>query len=269
MDHVFTGVYDPEESGLKTIGQIYQPGDWDGTQLHYLLPSQDQGAQDMVLLLEGLINQAGQWGAKHITADLSVDSDLFSAFRQSGFSVLAKQRVFRFEKPWTGPKKDINHWRIWTSGDVKAMRGLYATLVPPVIQTVEPLTKRKMLGMVYYDQDGDLKAYADLVYGPAGAWVLPFLHPQTKESPLDLVVQLLEDLPDLNDRTVYLIARSYQPWLENALVGSPASPGPEQALMVRYLALRQRVKAEFPFSAVENGNPEPTVPLAPIKNNQQ
>ncbi len=269
MDHVFTGVFDPEDAGSKIIGQIYQPGDWDGTQLHYLLASEDQSAQDMVLLLEGLIHQAGQWGAKHITADLSVDSDLFSAFRQSGFSVLAKQRVFRFEKPWTGPKKDINQWRIWTSGDVKAMRGLYATLVPPVIQTVEPLTKRKMLGMVYYDQDGDLKAYADLVYGPAGAWVLPFLHPQTKESPLDLVGQLLEDLPDLNDRTVYLIARSYQPWLENALVSSPASPGPEQALMVRYLALRQRIKAEFPFGAVENGNPEPTVPLAPIKNNQQ
>jgi len=269
MDHVFTCVFDPEDAGSKIIGQIYQPGDWDGTQLHYLLPSEDQSAQDMVLLLEGLIHQAGQWGAKHITADLSVDSELFSAFRQSGFSVIAKQQVFRFERPWIGLKNEINNWRIWTSGDVKAMRGLYATLVPPVIQTVEPLTKRKMLGMVYYDQEGKLKAYADLVYGPAGVLVLPFLHPQTKESPSDLIVQLLEDLPDLNNRTIYMIACSYQPWLENALVSSQARPGPEQALMVRYLALRQKVKAEFPFGAVENGNPEPTVPLAPIKNNQQ
>lgn len=267
LDHVFTGVYDPGKDGQKTIGQIYQSGDLDEAQLHYLLPSGDQSTQDMAILLEGLIHQAGQWGAKHVIADLSVDSALFSSFRQTGFSVLAKQRVFRCETTREPQRETTNKWRIWTSKDVKAMRSLYATLVPPVIQTVEPLTKRKMLGMVYYDQDGDLKAYADLVYGPVGAWVLPFIHPQTKERPLDLLGQLIHDLPDLNSRTIYLITRSYQPWLENALASSSASPGPEQALMIRYLALRQRVKAEFSFGTVENGNPEPTVPLAPIKNN--
>ena len=269
LDHVFTGVYDPGSDGSKTIGQIYQSGDWVGAQLHYLLPSGDKNTQDMAILLEGLIHQAGQWGAKHVIADLSVDSVLFGSFRQTGFSVLAKQRVFRCETAWEPPKETINKWRIWTSKDVKAMRSLYDTLVPPVIQTVEPLTKRKMLGMVYYDQDGDLKAYADLVYGPIGAWVLPFVDPQTKEHPLDLLGQLILDLPDLNNRTVYLITRSYQPWLENALSSSSASPGPEQALMIRYLALRQRVKNEFSFGTLESGNPEPTVPLTPIKNNQQ
>ncbi|MDY6845986.1 MAG: hypothetical protein SVP52_02490 [Chloroflexota bacterium] len=269
LDHVFTGLYDPGSGGLKTVGQIYQSGDLDGAQLHYLLPSEDQNTQDMVILLEGLIHKAGHWGAKYVIADLSIDSPLFGAFRQTGFSALAKQRVFRCETAWEPPKGTINKWRIWTSKDVRAMRSLYATLVPPVIQTVEPLTKRKMLGLVYYDQDGDLKAYADLVYGPIGAWVLPFVHPQTKEHPLDLLGQLIHDLPDLNSRTVYLITRSYQPWLENALATSSASPGPEQALMIRYLALRQRVRTEFSFGTVESGNPEPTVPLAPIKNNQQ
>jgi hypothetical protein len=268
MDHVFTGVYQPENESSKSIGQIYQSGELESAQLNYLLPAQGEALADTVPLLEGLIYQAGTWGAKQIIADLATDSILFEYFRETGFSVLAKQRVFRCNLGWEPSDVSAVKWRLWSSEDIKDMRRLHATLVPPVIQPVEPLTRRKMLGMVYFDQDGDLKAYADLVYGPVGAWVLPFIHPQTKHHPLDLLRSLVNELPDLSGRTVYLIARSYQPWIENALIDSPANPGPEQALLVRYLAMRQRVKAEFSFGTIENGNPEPTVPLAPIRSNQ-
>jgi len=63
--------------------------------------------------------------------------------------------------------------------------------------------------------------------------------------------------------------RSYQPWVEHALENFPTEPYPEQAILVRYLALHQRVEAEFPFVVVENGKPEPTFPLAPIKNHHK
>jgi len=266
MDHLFTGVYETEDDTPKSIGQIYQTQELESAHIHYLLPGDGDNAKDVVPLLEGLIGQAGHWGAKQVTADLAVNSELFEYFRRTGFSVLAKQRVFRCESAWETNQNIENNWRSWTSKDIKAIRTLHATLVPPVIQPVEPLTRRKMLGMVYFDKDGGLKAYADLVYGPVGAWVLPFLHPQNDEHPLDLLGRLFDDLPNLNGRPVYFIARSYQPWLENALLGSPANSGPEQALLVRNIAIRQQVKADFSFAKIENGNPEPTIPIAPIRS---
>ncbi len=265
MDHIFTGVYHPDDDSPKTIGQIYQTQELESANLHYLLPAEGDSKEDIVPLLEGLLQQAGLWGAKQVTADLPVDSELFGCFRKTGFSVLAKQRVFRCESVWQTQQKFENRWRIWTDKDINAIRSLHATLVPPVIQSVEPLTRGKMRGLVYCDQAGELKAYADLVYGPAGVWILPFLHPQIESPPLAVLTCLLEDLPNLNGRPVYLIARSYQPWLENALMESPAISEPEQILLVRNLAIRQPVKAEFSFAKIENGNPEPTIPLAPIR----
>lgn len=236
--------------------------------LNYMLLADEDNQQDLVPLLEGLIEQAGHWGAKQVVAELDTDSDCFPQFRQTGFSVLAKQRVFKCEASEKIQPKLNCGWRIWNCNDIPAMRSLYYTLVPPLIQPVEPLTRRKKLGLVHYDEKGALQAYADLVYGPVGAWVLPLIHPQTEENITDLLVQLLLDLPDVYGRQVYVTARSYQPWVEHALENLSAKPGPEQALLVRYLALHQRVKAEFSFAPIENGNPEPTIPLAPIKNHQ-
>ena len=237
----------------------------DSARLNYLLITQAPSPNALVLLLEGLITQAGHWGAKQVIADLTSNSDLFSAFRQAGFSVLAKQRVFKCQSH-DGDIAQLSHgWRIWRSEDIQGMRRLYNTVVPPLIQPVEPLTRREMLGLVYYDKDGSIKAYADLVYGPKGAWVLPIVHPGIDVSTTDLLSQLLVDLPDRNSRQIYLAARSYQPWVEQALKNLPVEVGPEQAVMVHYLALRQRVKAEIPFNAIDNGNPEPSLPLTPIK----
>jgi hypothetical protein len=268
MEYLFTGVYQTDDGSPKFVGQIYQTQELETAHLQFLLPPEGECGKGIVPLLEGLIQQAGHWGAKQITADLDVESDYFSCFREVGFSVLAKQRVFHCEARWQAQHNLGNHWRLWTKEDIRAIRNLHTTLVPPVIQPVEPLTRGKMVGMVYCDQKGELKGYADLVYGSAGVWVLPFLYPQNMEPPRDLLGGLLHDLKDLNGRPVYLVARSYQPWLENALLDSPAKPGPEQALLVRNLALREYIKAEFSFKKIENGNPEPTIPLAPIKNHQ-
>ena len=265
MDHVFTGVCQSEDHPGKLIGQIHQSPSNSSAQINYLLQPDGSDPADLVFLLEGLIKQAGHWGAKQVTADLDLDSDLFPQFRRAGFSVLAKQRVFRCKVP-DESTQDQGVWRIWASGDIPVMRRLYLTLVPPLIQPVEPLTRREMLGLVSYDQKGSLQAYADLVYGPVGVWVLPLIHPQT-ETPIDvLLAELVHSLPERNGRPIYITARSYQPWVESGLEAIGGEPGPEQGIMIHYMALQQRVEAEFQFAPVENGKPEPTVPYSPIRN---
>jgi hypothetical protein len=267
-DHLFTGVYQPAEGGVKSVGQVYQSSKISGAHINYLLQPAGGDPQHLVPLLEGLVKQAGSWGAKQVIADLDTDSPWFVSFRQAGFSVLAKQQVFKCPIPEKAASNGENRWRRWTSGDIHAMRCLYHTLVPPLVQPVEPLTRRETLGLVYYDEKGDLQAYADLVYGPLGIWVLPVILPQAQQEIAGLLRRMIEAVPDRTGRSIYVTARSYQPWVEHALLDLSAEPGPEQALLVRYIALQQRVKAEFSFAAIENGNREPTVPYAPIKNHR-
>jgi hypothetical protein len=237
--------------------------------MHFLLQPEDGDSGDFNALLETLIVEAGGWGAKQIVADVQPDSEIYLQFKRAGFSVLAKHKVFNFTES-TGYTPELRQrWRIWCSEDIHKMRSLYFTLVPPLIQPVEPLTRREMLGLVYYNESGELQAYADLVYGPVGAWVIPFIHPQATENIPDLLAQLLMDLPDLAGRSVYITARSYQPWIESALENLFGEVSSEQALMVRYLALYQRIRSEFVFAPLENGEPEPTVPLAPIKKQKE
>jgi hypothetical protein len=263
--HVFTGVVESQQESQKIYGQVYQSPTMASAHLNYLIQPENSDTENLVTLLEGLIEQAGCWCAKQVIADLATDSDWFPQFRQAGFSVLVKQRMFRFESLAAVEPRLKTSWRTWTTADIAAIRSLYCTLVPSLIQPVEPLTRREKLGLVYYDEKGTLQAYADLVYGPVGVWVLPIIHPQVKEDIPDLLAHMLLDLPELNGRPIYVASRSYQPWVEHALEDLSAEPGPVQALLVRYLALRQRAKLEFSFTPLENGSSEPTIPLAPIK----
>jgi hypothetical protein len=237
-------------------------------QIHFVLtPDGDVG--DLSLLLEGLAKEAGHWGAKQVVAEVSPDAEYYAQIRHAGFCVFAKQRVFKVDSVGRYTSGLKSPWRIWNSEDIPAMRALYQALVPPLIQPVEPLTRLEMLGLVFFDENGELQAFADLAYGPVGVWVLPFIHPQSSVNLKDLLIQLLIDLPDLGSRSVYIVVRSYQPWIENVLEVLSDGESEEQALMVKYLALRQRVNESLAFQHLENGATEPGVPIAPISENVQ
>lgn len=265
-DQIFTGVYEPDESNEKLIGQIYRSQTMTSAHLNYLLQLEDGDPRNCVVLLEGLIKEAGHWGAKQVIANVEIASALFPHFRQTGFSVMAKQRVFKCVQPVESDAILPQGWRPWSQEDFSAMRGLYQTLVPPLIQAVEPISRREAQGLVYYDPKGTMLAYADLVYGPVGIWALPVIHPQISENMGDLLAQLILDIPKVNNRPIFIASRSYQPWVESALEAIAIEASPEQAVMVRYLALRQRVKVNYAYSPVENGQPEPTISLSSIEN---
>jgi len=269
MDQVFTGVYYPDDGSERIVGQIHHDPKMASAHLNYLLATQDSNLDAVTILLEGLVREAGQWDVKQVVADLPLDSAMYSRFRQAGFSPLAKQRVFRSAQFRNRQEQLAGGWRTWTSEDIPAMRRLYQALIPPLIQTVEPLTRREMLGMVYYDANGALQAYADLVYGPKGAWVLPIVNPQTEENLSAILAQMINDLPERYGRPAYLTVRSYQPWVEHALESLDLEVGPEQVFLVKYLTHRVKVSADFSFAPVENGKPEPTIPMMPIQNHRE
>ena len=267
-EEVFTGIYADTDGDRGPVGQIHQSPQSSSAQLHFVIADETQ-LGDLTVLLEGLCKEAGGWGAKQVIAELAPDSPFYPAVRRAGFRVFGKQRLYWFQDAMDELTGMVGRWRIWNSGDIPAIRVLYQALVPPLIQPVEPLTRLEMLGLVYYDERQELQAFADLVYGPMGIWVIPFIHPQCTVEFSGLLARMVADLPNRNKRPVYVTARSYQPWVENALDALPAERGPEEALLVKYLAYRQPVTADLSFGALENGGAKPHLPVAPIRNDGQ
>ena len=267
-ENTFTGATVNEDGTRGAVGQVHQSSQISSAQIQFILAG-EAPLGELTVLLEGLSQEAGGWGAKQVIAELAPDSPIYPALRQAGFRVFGKQRLYRFQGEIDEMSAEGGHWRIWNSNDVNAMRVLYQALVPPLIQPVEPLTRLEMLGLVFYDEQGELQAFADLVYGPAGIWVLPFIHPQSTMDFSGLLARMIRDLPERNTRPVYIVARSYQPWVETALDALDGDRGPEQALLVKYLAYRQPVTADLAFGALENGGANPHLPVAPIQNDQQ
>ena len=248
------------------LGQVHQSPQIASAHLQFVIADETH-LSTLPMLVEGLCKEAGEWGAKQVIAELAPELPAYPAVRQAGFRVFGKQRIYRFQDDQPLKPSVDGKWRIWTSQDIPAMRVLYQALVPPLIQPVEPLTRLEMLGLVYYDGQGELQAFADLVYGPIGIWVVPFVHPQTTVDIPGLLVRMVADLPDRSRRRVYVTARSYQPWVENALDILGADRGPEEALLVKYLAYRQPVTADLAFGSLDSGAANPHLPVAPIRNN--
>ncbi|MCJ7695576.1 MAG: hypothetical protein MUO40_09130 [Anaerolineaceae bacterium] len=208
--------------------------------------------------------ETGHWGAFNLTCELESDSPFFEAFRRADFKVWAKEHFWQISSPQPNLNENKYAWRIWNSKDIRAMQSLYQTLVPSLFHSVEPLSRKTMLGMILFAPDGDLLAYADLVYGPKGIWILPIVQPQAASDPA-LLTSLIDALPSRRKRPVRICVRSYQPWLEDTLQRMHAESSPEYLLMVKYMALRQKVQSAHRLNPLENGQTEKGLPVAHIK----
>jgi hypothetical protein len=249
------------KSGIPLIGQLtYVPGA-SYAQLSFLAPEDGMEQFELSTLAEYLAMQMGEHGAFHILADVDESSQVFQLLHRSGFATYARQRIWRLEGQPVGEEAP-GTWRACRSKDIIGVRSLYCNVVPGLVQQVEPLPKKNLKGVVHY-QNGELLAFAELKYGRNGIWVQPFFHPDAGGFDRYLFL-LLQDLPGRGGRPMYICVRSYQSWLESAIEAMGAQPGPQQAVMVRHLALTRRVNQSYPLPAINGSRAEPTAPIARI-----
>jgi len=256
---VFTAVCEPDGSRKQLISQIrFHIGSQSAKLGFLILDEDDEGA--ITELLEEMIKTAGTWGALNVTCELESDALFYEAFRHADFNVWAKQKLWRFKRVPREYKAGKFQWRVWHSDDARAMRGLYNAVIPKLFHNFEPLSRRAMLGMVYYNAEGDLRGYADMVYGPKGIWILPIIHPTTVGNP-EVLLGLLSSLPFPGKRPVYVCVRSYQPWLEDILSWMDVEVSPEQVLMVKHLAIKQKVGNKLGVRSLESGHADAGMPV--------
>jgi hypothetical protein len=265
----YTCITPPSNASTPIIGHMqYTAGDR-SARLVFLMPEDGLNQPSLIHLLEHMAVQAGEWGAFHLLAEIDENSCAMEGLRRSGFSVYALQRIWRNVAPPQGPsanghsngssKSGDSPWKPAATIDEIMIRNLYQSLVPPLVQSAEPLTSRKPSGWVYR-QEGEILAYVEGVYGPQGIYLQPLIHPAV-ENVSQVLSTLILRQPNQPGRPIYLSIRSYQAWLETVVRDLEFQVGPRQALMVKHLVLHQRVAVQASHSVLEKFKAEPTVPM--------
>jgi len=241
------------------IGQLMHSSGAPCAQLTFLTPEKALESDGLLPLLDYLSVQAVEKGAFHVLADVDEQSAAFDALRQAGFAIFARQRIWRLAGQPVGESKPFA-WRAAKDQDLIAVRSLYNNLVPGLVQQVEPFPADRLRGLVY-GKGNDLLAYVELKYGNRGVWAQPFIHPDAEDA-AEHLAGLFQNLPHRHSRPVYVCVRSYQFWLEQAIGGMGAEPGPRQAMIVKHLAVAQKAARAFALPAIESGHPEASAPIA-------
>jgi len=243
------------------IGQVAYVMGNRSARLSFIAPESSPPTAGLTGLLEGLAWQAGEMGAFSLLGEVDEQSPSFEPARRAGFSVYAWQRVWRLSLPVEAGAKHAG-WQPATSLDEQPVRNLFQMLVPPLVQSAEPLTSRKLNGLVYR-QNGEVMGYVDCVFGPRGIYLTPLVHPDIEDG-LGLLRGLMPALSPRLGRPVYLAVRSYQAWLENLLADLPAEAAPRQALLVKHLTSMQRVPLNVRLTAIDSRKAEQS--SAPMVN---
>jgi hypothetical protein len=268
----YTGVTTGSKNAPPLIGQvIYRLGNR-SARLSFIAPGSICDSPELPGLLEGLAWQAGDWGAFHVLGELEEVCPAFESMRKAGFSVYAWQRVWQIptaqsngharpdSRRKAGTDGAATIWQPVREEDEWSVRNLFQNLVPPLAQSAEPLTVRRQRGLIYR-QDGEIMAYVEGIFGPHGIYLYPLIHPDIEDVG-SLLKSLLPALSPLLGRPVYMAVRSYQAWMETTLTELGARSTPRQALMVKHMALAQRVPLNARLVQIEGRQIEPAKTVA-------
>jgi len=251
--------------GQASIGQVLVPAGRNGAHIAFISPAEVLEDRDGVELLEALARAAGERGAHSLIAEVDEDSPAFESLRRSGFAIYSRQRIWqRMPDAPAAPAESSSSpgapvWRLESSADTVAITGLYANLVPALVQQVEPPPANHEQGLVHWRQ-GELLGYLGVNSGPRGVWVQPYFHPAA-EDPERLLAQALEEIPDRRTRPLTMCVRSYQSWMTAPLHDLGFEARADQAVMVKRLVVNLRQMQPALMPALEGTLPKPTAPF--------
>jgi len=240
-----------ERDGESCFGQIEKAQNNKYAQLSYLGCSENIQLYTVSHLLEALIKEAGGWKACGVLADLPEGSDLFEGFRKAGFVIWARQKVFKLTSQELPPSAP-NLWRSASEFDKLAIDALSREVVPPAVQLIDHLSDKWADGMLAYQKDGRLGAFASIDHGPKGIWLSMTVHPDADAQAL--LSSLIHEVSDVLDRPIYLAVRSYQAHLENTVLRMGFGESENQLLLVKHLVLKRALDANQVKQIFETGS---------------
>jgi hypothetical protein len=262
---IFTYVSTNEsERQERVIGQFSHANGSPFAHLVFLSPETALTHSETLELLDHLAHQAGSRGAHNLLAEVNERSVAFDVLRQAGYGIYARQRVWQVKHELHRKGDDLN-WTQATENDESAVRHLYTSLVPALVQQAEPHPWQEMDGLVCYEDD-ELLGFVQLTYGPNGILAQPVIHPNIEQvsNHLATVIHLI---PNRRSRPLYFIVRSHQAWLELFLTEIEAEAGSYQAVMVKRLVTPQKITLplKLPSTGLDTVQPEISTIRMPIR----
>lgn len=263
---MFTYLSTGDHTQCPLLGQVSHSSGSSLARISFLAPESAMEAESLPALLEYMVVDAGRRGAFHLLAEVDDRTEAFEMLRKSGFAIYVRQRIWKLNDEIEQRSQDPV-WQVTRDSDLIPVRVLYNNLVPGLVQQVELPPAEPLVGLIYRRGE-DILAYIELKYGPQGILVQPLIHPDAEGVTADLA-KLLLSLPNRRSRPVYICVRSYQSWIEHSLEGQGALAGPQQAVMVKHLAITQRVVRSFALPVLESGQPEATAPFINSESNHK
>ena len=255
----FTAVAESSDPSTSLISQVLHKAGERSARLNFLVMENSSDPDDVLELLDYLNGKAGEMGALNVLAEVSESSPVFELLRKTGYA------PYGWEAAWKLPKKvalNINsdhEWTIAAATDDPQMRGLYQSLVPPIVQAAEAYGNGGARRLVYREND-EIVAFVESSAGPNGLYLRPLIHPAVLDINA-LLNALIGQFTDIG-QPVYLQVRSYQAWLLNTLEMIGGESSNHFTLLVKHLAILQRNGVIITNgSLVKNRQAEPTVPM--------
>jgi len=255
----FTAVAESSDTNTCLISQVLHKAGDRSARLNFLVIENSNDPDEVLELWDYLNGKAGEMGALNVLAEVSESSPVFESLRKTGYS------PYGWEAAWKLPKKinlnsDADHeWTIAAPTDDPQMRGLYQSLVPPIVQAAEAYANGGTRRLVYREND-EIVAFVESSTGPNGLYLRPLIHPAV----LDVTALLNALIGQFNDigQPVYLQVRSYQAWLLSTLEMIGGESSNHFTLLVKHLAIMQRNGVIITNgNLVKNRQAEPTAPM--------
>jgi hypothetical protein len=256
--NIYTAI--ASENGSSLMGQITLGDGETSARLTFLAPAVNIDPLALPLL-DHIVEEAGEWGAFHLLAEVDEDSPTFRTLRKAGFTMYAWQRAWKL--PVLDPvEDDFGTWRQAEETDWPAVQSLYGQIVPALLQPVESLPKQ-VSGLICRPE-GNLQAYITVKSGPEGVWVQPLIPPDSNCA-AEQLTGLASGTTGWQPRNIYVCVRSYQAWLESVLEDLGAEAGPRQAVLVRRLAKTVKEAQTVPVMEKALAKVKPAAPISQME----
>jgi hypothetical protein len=207
----------------------------------------DTPGEDLWLpLLEQLVDVAGRKGVHNLIAEADEDGPQLPLLRRAGFVVYTRQDIWINDQgaglepgELLVQRQSVDDWDISV---------LYSSIVPGMIQSVEPGPPLQSGQNWLLREEGELTAYVHIQSGAIADWMRLFVHPNARTKPTKIIEAALQTQAATVEHPMYCCVRRYQSWLLSALEKSGFRPWGSQAVMVKHIV--QRVSTSAP--ALEN-----------------
>ncbi|MEM6528217.1 MAG: hypothetical protein AAF653_07970 [Chloroflexota bacterium] len=217
----------------RAVGQFYTAQDTPIARLLYLAPGRTEEVPDdaWLLLLDGIVAEAGKRGAHVLVGEVGEGSLLFETMRHASFAVYARQRLWVASPQRIAPPRSTPVVERATEDDTGAIYALYRRTVPRLLQQVS--VAPSMNGFVYRE-NGRVMGFINVTEGRDGVLFTPYIDPDVMPVVGDIFSCAASQLP--GNRPLTVRVTRHHGWLGSSLEAIGFEIATEQAVMVRHIA---------------------------------